>query len=87
MLNDSAGVLIEVEGDQEKVAELCRLLRESAPPLARVTSRRVGHAARGPVVTTDFRIVESAAGTVPNVDVSVDSATCDDCLGEVDDPA
>ena len=26
VLNDSAGVLIEVEGDRDKVAELCRLL-------------------------------------------------------------
>jgi hydrogenase maturation protein HypF len=33
-----------------------------------------------------FSIVESSAGQVPNAAVSVDSATCDDCLSEVDDP-
>ena len=85
MLNDSSGVLIEVEGEQLAVAELCRLLSEAPPPLARVTS------VDWTVVPIEgrldgFRIVESAADRVPNVAVSVDSATCDDCLSEVDDP-
>ena len=85
VLNDSSGVLIEVEGERADVAELCRLLSEAPPPLARVTS--VDWA----VLPIDgrldgFRIVESAADRVPNVAVSVDSATCDDCLSEVDDP-
>ncbi len=34
--NDSAGVLIDVEGSPERIAELCRRLVESPPPLARV---------------------------------------------------
>ena len=38
VLNDSSGVLIEVEGEKAEVAELCRLLSEAPPPLARVTS-------------------------------------------------
>ena len=46
VLNDSAGVLIEVEGDRAKVAELCRLLEEAPPPLARVTSVEMGHRPR-----------------------------------------
>ena len=79
VLNDSAGVLIEVEGDQEKVAELCRLLGEDAPPLARVTSVD-WDTLPGWGGYEGFRIVESAGGTVPSVAVSVDSATCDDCL-------
>ncbi len=85
VLNDSSGVLIEVEGRQAEVAELCRLLSEAPPPLARVTS--VDWATLPSDGTFDaFRILDSAAGRVPNAAVSVDSATCDDCLSEVDDP-
>ena len=85
VLNDSSGVLIEVEGDEADVAELCRLLSEAPPPLARVTS--VDWATLPSEGTFDsFRIVDSTADRVPNVAVSVDSATCDDCLREVDDP-
>ena len=85
VLNDSSGVLIEIEGERADVAELCRLLSEDPPPLARVTS--VDWTAL-PLHGTleDFRIVESNADRVPNVAVSVDSATCSDCLSEVDDP-
>ncbi|MGO9151229.1 MAG: carbamoyltransferase HypF [Acidimicrobiales bacterium] len=85
VLNDSSGVLIEVEGEHTEVAELCRLLSEAPPPLARVTS--VDWATLPSDGTFDsFRIVDSTADRVPNVAVSVDSATCDDCLSEVDDP-
>ena len=84
VLNDSSGVLIEVEGEHTEVVELCRLLREAPPPLARVTS--VDWATLPSDGTFDsFRIVDSTADRVPNVAVSVDSATCDDCLSEVDD--
>lgn len=83
--NDSSGVLIEVEGAEAGVAELCRRLRESPPPLARVTS--VDWAPVPRVGAYDgFRIVHSAADRVPSAAVSVDSATCADCLAEVDDP-
>ena len=85
VLNDSSGVLIEVEGKESDVAELCRLLSEAPPPLARVTSVDwVTLAGKGSF--DSFRIVDSTAGKVPNVAVSVDSATCADCLSEVDDP-
>ena len=85
VLNDSSGVLIEVEGEHTELAELCRLLSEAPPPLARVTS--VDWATLPSDGTFDsFRIVDSTADRVPNVAVSVDSATCDDCLSEVDDP-
>ena len=40
MRNDSAGVLIEVEGDAGAIDELARLLVDEPPPLARVDERR-----------------------------------------------
>ncbi len=85
VLNDSSGVLIEVEGRKAALADLCRLLEEEPPPLARVTSVEWATLpADGSFA--DFRIVGSSADRIPNVAVSVDSATCDDCLSEVDDP-
>jgi len=85
VLNDSDGVLVEAEGERLKVEELCRRLSESAPPLARVTSVAwESLTPRG--AEAGFRIVQSDAGGVPNAAVSIDSATCEDCLSEVDDP-
>ncbi len=60
--NDSMGVLIDVEGDPDRIAELTRLLVDDAPPLARVASRD-----RRPVPSRrarcdGFRIVESHDG-------------------------
>ena len=86
VLNDSDGVLIEVEGEPALLEELCRLLSEAAPPLARVTSVTWDLVPAGGI-EEPFRIIESAAGPVPNAQVSIDSATCDDCLSEVDDPS
>ncbi len=83
--NDSSGVLIEIEGAEAELSELCRLLSESAPPLARVTSVDWASVPRVGAYDT-FRIVDSAAGESPSAAVSVDSATCDDCMAEVNDP-
>ncbi|MEO5679292.1 MAG: carbamoyltransferase HypF [Acidimicrobiales bacterium] len=84
--NDSAGVLIEVEGGADEVAELTRLLRDSPPPLARVTA-----VTAEPVTPTGegvgFTIEASDQGGAEAAAVSVDTATCADCLAEVDDPA
>ena len=38
VLNDAAGVLIDVEGRPDRIAELTRRLVDDAPPLARVAS-------------------------------------------------
>jgi hydrogenase maturation protein HypF len=85
--NDSAGVLIDVEGDSARISELARLLVDDPPPLAAVGSvtfedaEPVGRP--GP-----FRIVASdEAASARTVPVSVDTATCVECLAEVDDPA
>ncbi len=84
--NDSEGVLAEVEGPVPALDELVRRLVDDAPPLARVTSVESSPAAAGAAGAHAFRIVESRAGAVPAVPVSVDVATCDDCLAEVADP-
>jgi hydrogenase maturation protein HypF len=84
--NDSAGVLIEVEGHPEAVARLCELLRERPPPLARVAG--VDATELAPAGDLDgFRIIESSSHGSPAAPVSVDTAACAECLAEVDDPA
>jgi len=83
--NDAEGVVVEAQGDTAALDELARRIGASPPPLARVValeSRRVA-------VHRDehgFRIVESDAQGDAAVPVSVDVATCDDCLGELFDP-
>ncbi|MDQ3462374.1 MAG: acylphosphatase, partial [Actinomycetota bacterium] len=84
--NDSEGVLAEVEGPVPALEELVRRLVDDAPPMARVTSVESSPATTGAAGAHAFRIVESRVGAVPAVPVSVDVATCDDCLAEVADP-
>ncbi len=84
VLNDSSGVLIEVEGDEGAVLEVSRLLVDDPPPLA-----RIGTITATPVPiegVTTFAIVESDVEGVPTAAVSVDTATCAACLAEIDDP-
>jgi hydrogenase maturation protein HypF len=95
--NDSAGVLIEVEGLEEAVAELGRLLVHDAPPLARVSGVTVlplTVATDGGVTPPSnaigaarFVIARSADDGDPDVPVSIDTGPCADCLAEVNDPA
>jgi hydrogenase maturation protein HypF len=80
--NSSAGVEIEVEG--ERAGEFADTLRESPPPLARITGiefREIPDQG-----AADFVILPSreAGGST---DLSPDIATCADCLRELADPA
>ena len=86
VLNDSAGVLIEVEGPADRVAELTRLLLEDPPPLARVAGVEAEHLDPSGLAT-GFRIVESHDAGSADAPVSIDTTTCTDCLAEVDDIA
>ncbi|MET0729311.1 MAG: carbamoyltransferase HypF [Acidimicrobiales bacterium] len=83
--NDSAGVLMEVEGDETAIAELTRLLTVDPPRLARV--RSVTTLPLAVVGDASFRIAPTGSAGSPSAPVSVDTATCDACLAEVDDPA
>jgi hydrogenase maturation protein HypF len=85
VLNDSRGVVVEVEAPEETVERFLARLPAEAPPLAtveRVTAEQVEELGeRG------FSIRESPAGGVPRAAVTPDSATCGDCLAELFDPA
>lgn len=83
--NDSVGVTIEVEGTEDALGGFTQALQDEAPPLARVDSvvsepLPVRH-------ETGFAIVTSQAGSDRRALISPDTATCDDCLRELFDPA
>ncbi|MFN2388168.1 MAG: carbamoyltransferase HypF [Actinomycetota bacterium] len=82
--NDTAGVVVEVEGPAEAVAGFEVGLLAEPPPLAvveDVTTRDLA-----PEGSMSFEIRESADGTGMRAPISPDIATCDACLAEMSDP-
>jgi hydrogenase maturation protein HypF len=83
--NDVDGVFAEVEGPATGIREFLGLLETQPPPLARVD--RVTASAIAPSGASGFSIVESDHTGRRRALVSADSATCDECLAELADPA
>ncbi|NKQ71739.1 carbamoyltransferase HypF [Rhizobium sp. UPM1132] len=82
VLNDSAGVLIEIEGrDANHFPEA---VRTQAPPLARIDSIDVLELV--PAGGERFEILESLGGRSATR-IGADAATCDGCRRELTDPA
>ena len=84
VLNDSRGVLLEIEGPEAAVAQFMARLEPDAPPLAvldRIASERLE-----PAGSDCFAILASDRGAPANAPVTPDSATCADCLRELFDP-
>ncbi len=82
--NTSGNVAIEVEGPEEGVSQFPALLKEKAPPAARVqevTTRKLP--AKG---ESGFAIRKSQAEPGKYQPVSPDLATCPECLAEVFEP-
>jgi hydrogenase maturation protein HypF len=85
VFNDAQGVSIEAQGPAHRLALFEQRLRSDAPALARVEqleSRRCLADAR----EAGFRILASRSGHV-TTSIPPDTATCDDCLAELFDPA
>jgi hydrogenase maturation protein HypF len=83
--NDESGVFVEAEGDPEPVRKLLAELRGNPPPLAVVES-----VVSEPIAVTGvagFTIVTSTSAGHRATLISPDTATCDDCLAEMRDPA
>ena len=85
--NDSEGVLVDATGPADRLDELARRLVDDAPPLASVAAVEVTALPPDGDAAGRFSIVESRADASPAVAVSVDAATCADCLAELHDPA
>jgi hydrogenase maturation protein HypF len=82
--NTVDGVVVEVEGGPDEVAEYGRRLREDAPPLAMVTA--VAEADLPVEGGTGFTIAASHADGPARTLASPDVAICRDCLRELRDP-
>jgi hydrogenase maturation protein HypF len=83
--NTATGVSIHAEGAPEKIADFCRELAESPPPLAHITAMRIfEEAAAG---QTAFTITASSGRDRRGTLISPDVAVCADCLAELFDPA
>ena len=85
MRNTSDGVVIETEGERERVDEFLRRLRENAPPASDITA--VTAQDLPPTGERDFAIVASAGEALPAPVIPADIATCADCEREVGDAA
>jgi hydrogenase maturation protein HypF len=84
VLNSSAGVLIEVEGDPAQVDVFVREVEENPPPLAQVED--ISTATLDAVGDVAFSIRESVDQPGQPAPVSPDVATCPDCLRDFETP-
>ena len=82
--NDSTRVFIEVTGPRERIDEFARRLVAEAPPLATVES--VTRTASAATEERGFRIVESRCVAGARTLIAPDTAVCDDCVTEMNDP-
>ncbi len=80
VLNDGAGVVVELEGPPEVVAEFVTQLQAAPPPRARLDAVEEEEVA--PAGEDAFVIKESVPGAAATL-VSPDLATCGDCLDEL----
>jgi hydrogenase maturation protein HypF len=84
VLNDSRGVVVEIEAPAATVEAFLARLPLEAPPLA--TVERVVAEQLEELGERGFSIRESPSGGEPRAAVTPDSATCADCLAELFDP-
>ncbi|MGI8428797.1 MAG: carbamoyltransferase HypF [Solirubrobacteraceae bacterium] len=85
VLNDSRGVLLEVEGSGAAVDAFLARLAADAPPLA--VLERIETQERSATGAVGFQILQSPRGGVADAPVTPDSATCEQCLTELFDPS
>src|SRR5512134_573083 len=82
--NDSFGVDIAIEGEPAEVDRFLALLRDEAPPLARID--RIDSRAARVEGHPDFRILPSREIVDGFLPVPADVALCAQCLAEMRDP-
>jgi hydrogenase maturation protein HypF len=83
--NNGQGVNLELEGPAGRVEDFFRELIPRKPPLAHIL--RVEKEEIPELGKADFRILPSSSGAAPTALVPPDTALCEDCLAELQDPA
>ncbi|MBV9772002.1 MAG: carbamoyltransferase HypF [Bryobacterales bacterium] len=84
VLNSSAGVLIEVEGDSAPIEQFLSELNQHAPPLAQIEN--IAIATLEPAGYVVFVIRQSVEEPGQLAPVSPDISTCADCLSDFQTP-
>lgn len=83
VLNNSAGVTIEIEGEVLQIDRLMKALYEELPPLARIdTLKSINGVIEG---HKTFEIIQSTNESTKSALVSPDIALCEKCLDEMND--
>ncbi len=82
--NTSAGVDIEVDGEQDVLDAFVKALRDEAPPLSRIDGFSASFRPANGFRSFDIVHSESVEGAFQPI--SPDVAVCDDCLRELFDP-
>ena len=83
--NTSAGVDIQVDGDESVLTDFAHLLRDTAPPLALIASLEVDPCS--PSGFSSFEIAHSEPIPGAFQPISPDVSICEDCLRELHNPA
>lgn len=84
VFNNPAGVVIEVEGEEQAIEQFVSEICFNPPPLSQIEAVERND---NPTLADfrDFRIVESAAAGAKFTPISADIAACHDCLRELFD--
>jgi len=82
--NTTYGVVIEVEGEEEKLVEFLKLLDKKKPQISKIFS--LEYKFLPPVGYETFEIRKSKEEGKVKVSVLPDISTCEDCLKELFDP-
>jgi hydrogenase maturation protein HypF len=85
VLNNGSGVFIDVEGEYPIIEQFISDLTTNPPTLSLIESVERSDSL-DPANYKDFRIVESASEGEKAPSISIDVATCADCLRELFDP-
>lgn len=85
VLNDTSGVVIDVEGEDTLLEGFIEKVRNNPPPLAVIFHMQC--LPREPIGYEDFRIRESEGEKEKFVPISPEISTCPDCLAELFDPS
>jgi hydrogenase maturation protein HypF len=84
VLNDSKGVLIQAEGEPDKMDNFIQAISEQAPSLAKID--RVEYKLIDLQNFNDFKVIESIVLSHKSTFIPPDTMLCDDCLKEYTDP-
>ncbi|QDF66976.1 carbamoyltransferase HypF [Shewanella sp. SNU WT4] len=90
VLNNSAGVTIEVQGERPQIEQFTQKLQLAPPPLARIDNwqQRTIEIVNTALDETSaqFRIIRSDNCDDISVSISPDKACCADCCADISDP-